>query len=97
MTQKDAFKQVRTLGLVIHQTFDAEYRVAPQLRESSVSADRNVQTVAQERKAYYTNDLDDAVGTARAMAKQMAERRVRAAFASPVGAYCTVSIAKEAK
>jgi hypothetical protein len=54
MTEKELFAQVRALGLTI-RAYDAEYRINYK--------------AAQEATAYYTSDRDDALGTAKLMAK----------------------------
>lgn len=51
MTQSEARRILRDLGWTLRCS-DGEYRVAPR--------------GASEDRAYYTNDLDDAIGTARA-------------------------------
>lgn len=53
LTQKDLFKLVRELGLSIKKTEYGEYRINYK--------DRG------EASAYYTDDRDDALATARAM------------------------------
>jgi hypothetical protein len=57
-------------GLVIRPRDGAgEYRVSPIAGRSKAAQE------AQEAAAYYTNDLGDAVATARAMAAQLRERQ----------------------
>lgn len=57
MTLQDAKLAVRGLGFSLTKR-DGEYRLAPY---AGSPAER-------EAKAYYTNDLDDAIGTALALA-----------------------------
>jgi len=59
VTDKELFAAVRALGLAIRKNVDAgEYRIAPK----GMSEERT------EALAYYTNDRDDALGTAKQMA-----------------------------
>jgi hypothetical protein len=61
LTQKELFAAVRALGLVC--TFDAdarEYRV-------TFRADAVPSRVKRENAAYYTNDREDALATAKTM------------------------------
>lgn len=60
LRQKDVFAEIRRMGLAVKKTgFDDEIRVA----YKSGNAKRD------EDSAYYTDDLADALGTARAMVK----------------------------
>jgi hypothetical protein len=56
MTQKEAYSIIRALGLTIRKDEYGEYRVAFKVPDS-------------EPSAHYIDDLEDAVGTARAMAE----------------------------
>lgn len=57
MNFRDVAKQIRAMGLDVSKD-DGEYRVAPRLRDKDKA----------ERRAYYTNDLADLLGTATVMA-----------------------------
>jgi len=64
LTQKQLFAAVRALGLSI-RCADGEYRIAHKLGHY-----RDALLARQESDAYYTNDRDDALATARAMAQR---------------------------
>jgi hypothetical protein len=61
MTQKQLIQAVRALGLVCRVT-DGEYRISFPVSQA-VTADR------AEASAYYTDDRQDALNTAQAMAR----------------------------
>jgi hypothetical protein len=54
MNFRDVAKECRSLGFVISKN-DGEYRLAPDIRNK----------VKAERRAYYSDDLADILGTAR--------------------------------
>lgn len=63
MTDKQLFAEVRRLGLSIRKDvgLGGEYRIAPRVDHREITRER------AEREAYYTNDKDDALATARRM------------------------------
>jgi hypothetical protein len=74
MTLKHARTIAHTLDMTIRH-LDGEYRVAPRVGARSCwVASYGVMTADRaEKLAYYTNDLDDAVATARQMAREWAD------------------------
>lgn len=63
LTQQQAFDQIKKLGMAVRKTPEGEYRVAFPGRDTEASA-------------YYTNDLQDAIDTAKAMKKEGNKRLV---------------------
>ena len=71
LTQAAVRKELATLGLSFRRTLAGDFRVAPSydtLRQLGV-AQKNLQDRA-EAIAHYTDDLEDALGTGRAMARR---------------------------
>lgn len=64
-TQAQTLAAIRALGLAARVTPHGEYRVAPRL--DSIAAERREAIALQEGIAYYTEDAEDAIATARAM------------------------------
>lgn len=64
-TVKATLAAIRALGLSATHT-DGEYRVAPRV-DVCAGATLAARRDRQENAAYYTNDGEDAVGTAKAM------------------------------
>lgn len=73
MNFTEAKTQAAMSGCTLKRTEDGEYRVALK--------------GAGEASAYYTNDLQDAVGTARAMEHQKQNRRARQREADRIDGY----------
>jgi hypothetical protein len=73
MTMVEARAILAPLGLVIRKR-DGEYRVAFRLPPRTHGQPR---AFDQEASAYYTTDLDDAVGTGIAMAKAGPQHRLQ--------------------
>lgn len=71
-TQAETFAAIRALGLAIRATGWGDFRIAPRLDTlgAAPGATREARQEAialQESVAYYTDDLADALDTARAM------------------------------
>lgn len=55
LTFRDVAKECRAMGFLISRDSDGEMRLAPDIRNKA----------KQERRAYYSSDLSDILGTAR--------------------------------
>lgn len=69
MTQREVIKAVHDLGMSC-RVCEGEFRIAPSLY--TITGSKSEQREAQEAIAYYTTDAQDALDTAKAMARQFA-------------------------